>query len=73
MHWNMINDYVRNNAYEAAINEVVNSESVVIDLGTGTGLLALMAARAGAKRVYAIERNPITAGESPKRNKTPAV
>ena len=34
MHWLMLNDPVRTRAFEAAIKEVVNENSIVIDLGT---------------------------------------
>ena len=56
MHWNMINDHVRNNAYEAAINEVVNSESVVIDLGKNlrTCNLCVYAAERISRVVFSI-------------------
>ncbi len=55
-HFAMMNDSIRNNAYELAINKVVSKDSVVLDIGTGSGLLAMFAARAGAKRVFACER-----------------
>ena len=43
--------------FEVAINNAVDEGSHVVDLGTGTGVLAIMAARAGAKRVTAIDIN----------------
>lgn len=49
----------RNRAYEAALRQIVGPSSVVVDVGTGCGLFALIAARAGAARVYAIEPDPI--------------
>jgi len=47
-------------------------EGTLLDLGTGTGILALAAARFGAKRVIAIDHDPIaisTAKENARRNK----
>ncbi len=55
-HFSMMNDLMRNHAYELAIEKIVNKESVVLDIGTGSGLLAMYAARAGAKQVIACER-----------------
>lgn len=41
--------------YANAIASVVRDGDIVVDLGAGSGLLAVLAVRAGAKRVYAIE------------------
>lgn len=54
-HLPMINDTSRNEAYRKAIEKAVTSEDVVLDIGTGSGLLAMMAARAGAKQIVACE------------------
>lgn len=48
-------DKKRVQAFEKAINNVVKRGDVVVDAGTGSGILALMSARAGAKKVYGIE------------------
>lgn len=53
----MLADGVRMRAYEAAIARTVHPGDVVVDLGTGTGVLALLAARAGAARVIGIDRD----------------
>jgi predicted RNA methylase len=42
----------------AAIVGTIKPGDVVVDAGSGTGLLGLLAARAGAKRVYCLELNP---------------
>lgn len=53
----MINDTGRNIFYKAAIEKSVNGK-VVCDIGAGTGLLSILAAKAGAAKVYAIEMDP---------------
>lgn len=57
-HFAMINDLPRNQFYQSALQRVVDEKSVVLEIGAGTGLLSMMAAQAGAKRVIAIEANP---------------
>jgi SAM-dependent methyltransferase len=54
-HRPMVFDEHRNSLYANAINKCVNSNSVVLDLGAGLGIHGLMAARAGAKKVYLVE------------------
>lgn len=56
-HEEMLSDAVRVQAYHRGIHRNVRPGDVVVDLGTGTGLLAFMASRAGAKKVYAIEHS----------------
>lgn len=55
----MILDEGRSRAYADSLRCLVNPESVVLDIGAGTGFLALLAARLGARKVYAIEPNDV--------------
>ena len=57
-HFVMLADDLRNDAYQQAIEQAVSADSVVLDIGTGSGLLAMMAAKAGAKKVIACEMHP---------------
>jgi protein arginine N-methyltransferase 1 len=59
VHIVMLNDKPRTDTFIAAINDTVREGDVVVDIGTGTGVLALASARAGAKHVYAIEATEI--------------
>lgn len=64
-HYDMILDSERNDAYNQAIIKAVNAKKYArsdanvhcIDMGAGSGLLSMMAARAGADYVYAAEMN----------------
>ena len=58
-HRHLLADTVRTEAFIQAIERVVKPGQVVVDLGSGSGILALACARAGAARVYAIESDKI--------------
>src|SRR5687767_7733786 len=53
----MIADTVRMNAYAEALRRAVKPGGIVLDIGTGTGIFALLACQFGAQRVYALEPN----------------
>lgn len=56
-HSLLLNDSPRMSAYKAAIFSAVQPGDIVVDLGTGTGILAVWALQAGASHVYAIDFN----------------
>jgi protein arginine N-methyltransferase 1 len=58
-HYGYLADHVKLERYQAAIERVVGAETVVLDLGCGSGPLGLMALRAGARRVLFVEQDPI--------------
>lgn len=53
----MLQDEKRTLAYKDALegNHDRLKDKIVMDIGAGTGILSIFAARAGAKHVYAIE------------------
>ncbi len=55
----MLADAPRMDAYLAALRQAVKPDSVVLDLGCGPGVFALMACKFGARRVYAVEPDNI--------------
>jgi tetratricopeptide (TPR) repeat protein len=54
-HVPMMNEQNRNQAYFDALKAVVTKNSNVFEIGTGSGLLAMMAAKLGAKQVTTCE------------------
>lgn len=55
----MVFDEVRNKAYGNVISKVVRPDSLVLDLGAGLGVLGLMAAAAGAQKVFLVDPAPV--------------
>ena len=62
IHREMIGDAARTGAYLAAIEAHAEElkDKVVLDVGCGTGILSMFAARAGARKVYAVDASGIT-------------
>ncbi len=60
-HIPMINDDERNEAYDAALSRAVRPGDLVFEIGTGSGILSMMAARAGAGHVVTCEVLPTIA------------
>jgi type I protein arginine methyltransferase len=51
----MVTDRLRTDAYAEALRREIKTGDVVVDIGTGPGILSLIACRSGARRVYAFE------------------
>jgi protein arginine N-methyltransferase 7 len=60
-HAAIANDQARLAAYDAALRRAVKPGDCVLEIGTGSGILAMMAARAGAAEVITCEMNPVIA------------
>ena len=58
-HARMLHDERRTGDFLAALAAAVRPGDVVLDIGTGSGVLAVAAARAGARHVYAVEASDI--------------
>ena len=65
-HAPMVNDIDRNNFYLSALKSVVKSDSNVFEIGTGSGLLSIMAANLGAYEINTCEINSIMANTARK-------
>lgn len=57
IHGAMLADDARNQALAAGIAALVKPGDIVVDVGAGSGLLSMLAVRAGAQRVYALENS----------------
>lgn len=57
IHEEMLKDIVRTKTYQNVIyqNNFLIKDKVVLDVGSGTGILSLFCAKAGAKHVYSVE------------------
>lgn len=61
IHAVMILDKVRTSSYASFLltNPILFRDAIVLDVGCGTGILSLFAAKSGAKHVYAVEASDI--------------
>ncbi|ACX72990.1 protein of unknown function Met10 [Methanocaldococcus vulcanius M7] len=58
-HYSLLTDYERLAIFKKVIENTLKGGEVIYDLGTGSGILAMMSAKK-AKKVYAIELDPFT-------------
>lgn len=61
-HEKLLSDAVRNQLFYQALKQKVTSDSSVLDIGSGTGVWAIAAAKLGARRVVAIEQDHLLIG-----------
>jgi protein arginine N-methyltransferase 1 len=61
IHWEMLSDVRRCSAYAKAIydNGADFKDKIVLDVGCGTGILSVFAAKAGAKKVYGVDASDV--------------
>lgn len=57
-YFTMVQDHGRHERYAEAFRKAFEPGCTVLDIGAGTGLFAMLAAREGAAQVVACERNP---------------
>jgi len=60
-HFSIVRDETRNEAYDAALRRALRPGMRVLEIGAGSGLLAMMAARTDAAEVVTCEMNPAVA------------
>src|SRR6202158_3507628 len=61
-HETLLSDGNRNRSFYRALKKTVTKTSSVLDIGSGTGVWAVAAAKLGARRVVAIEAEPLLIG-----------
>ena len=61
-HETLLRDSVRNRAFYEALKRHVTLDSIVLDIGAGTGVWAITAAKLGAKRAIAVEADEMLSG-----------
>ena len=61
IHETMLKDTVRTDGYRDFIyeNKDIFKDKVVLDVGCGTGILSMFSAKAGAKRVFSVDKSQI--------------
>ncbi|KAJ3272102.1 Protein arginine N-methyltransferase 3 [Terramyces sp. JEL0728] len=61
IHESMLKDTVRTEGYRDFIyeNKLYFKDKVVLDVGCGTGILSMFAAKAGAQKVYAVDNSQV--------------
>ncbi|KAI5481118.1 protein arginine N-methyltransferase 3 [Pseudohyphozyma bogoriensis] len=61
IHEIMLKDKIRTDAYRDFIlsNPAIFKDAVVLDVGCGSGILSMFAARCGAKKVYAVDASNV--------------
>jgi len=60
-HVPMMNDSHRNDAYYEGVKTAIKPGKLVLEIGAGSGLLSMMAAKLGATQVVACEAEPLVA------------
>jgi SAM-dependent methyltransferase len=61
-HEKLLRDAERNRLFHEALRKSVTGETSLLDIGSGTGIWAIVAARLGARRVVAIEQDQLLVG-----------
>ncbi len=61
-HETLLSDGNRNRSFYRALKKTVTKTSSVLDIGSGTGVWAVAAAKLGARRVVAVEEEPLLIG-----------
>jgi SAM-dependent methyltransferase len=60
-HFPLVHDAWRNDLYAQALKRFITPKTIVLEIGSGTGILAMLAAQAGARHVYSCEMEPLLA------------